>query len=153
MSPSGSAGPGFDPRRGCIFNLGARRGRDVHFLITRLYITGLDYIPNPSAVCMFVRRMGMLSLAAPLVLFEKSKLWAGTGFDLLPSFHHQPILHNTIIHYTNSYTYGHPNFNSLRYTIQILVPQVMWSAPMVRDLKINHTQSLLSSLRGTRSAK
>ena len=25
-----------------IFNLGARRGRDVHFLITRLYITGLD---------------------------------------------------------------------------------------------------------------
>ena len=25
-----------------IFNLGARRGVDVHFLITRLYITGLD---------------------------------------------------------------------------------------------------------------
>ena len=25
-----------------IFNLGARRGGDVHFLITRLYITGLD---------------------------------------------------------------------------------------------------------------
>ena len=24
------------------FNLGARRGRDVHFLIARLYITGLD---------------------------------------------------------------------------------------------------------------
>ena len=25
-----------------IFNLGARRGGDVHFPITRLYITGLD---------------------------------------------------------------------------------------------------------------
>ena len=25
-----------------IFNLGARRGGDVHFLIARLYITGLD---------------------------------------------------------------------------------------------------------------
>ena len=47
MSASGSAGPGFDPRRGSkfhlkIFNPGARRGGDVHFLIARLYITGLD---------------------------------------------------------------------------------------------------------------
>ena len=25
-----------------IFNLGARRGGDVHFIIARLYITGLD---------------------------------------------------------------------------------------------------------------
>ena len=25
-----------------IFNLGARRARDIHFLVTRLYITGLD---------------------------------------------------------------------------------------------------------------
>ena len=25
-----------------IFNLGARRGEDVHFLMARLYITGLD---------------------------------------------------------------------------------------------------------------
>ena len=49
MSASGSAGPGFDPRRGRvvnfhlkIFNSGARRGGDVHFLIARLYITVLD---------------------------------------------------------------------------------------------------------------
>ena len=48
MSASGSAGPGFNPRRGFenfnlkIFNLGARRGGDVHFLIARLYITVLD---------------------------------------------------------------------------------------------------------------
>ena len=37
--------------------------------------------------------MGTLSLAAPLVLFEKSMLWAGTGSHLLPSFHH-PTQHN-----------------------------------------------------------
>ena len=34
--------------------------------------------------------MGTLNLAAPLVLFEKSRLWAGTRFHLLPSFHHHP---------------------------------------------------------------
>ena len=47
MSASGSAGPGFDPGGVVnfhlkIFNLVARRGGDVHFLIARLYITGLD---------------------------------------------------------------------------------------------------------------
>ena len=47
MSVSGSAGPEFNPRQGTnfnlkIFNLGARRGGDVHFLIVRLYITGLN---------------------------------------------------------------------------------------------------------------
>ena len=47
MSASGAAGPGFDPWQGRefsfeIFNLGARMGGDVHLLISRLYITGLD---------------------------------------------------------------------------------------------------------------
>ena len=51
---------------------------------------------------------------APLVLFEKSRLWAGTGFHLLPSFHHHPTQHN--------YTYSHPNLNFLQYTIQLLRP-------------------------------
>ena len=45
MSVSGSAGPGSIPGGVVtfhlkIFNLGARRGGDVHFLIARLYITG-----------------------------------------------------------------------------------------------------------------
>ena len=46
MSASGSVGPGFDPG-GVVnfnlkfFNLGARRGGDVHFIIARLYITVL----------------------------------------------------------------------------------------------------------------
>ena len=30
-----------------IFNLGARKGGDVHFLIARLYITGLDKNSKP----------------------------------------------------------------------------------------------------------
>ena len=59
--------------------------------------------------------------------------------------------HTTQLHYTNRYTYSHPNLNFLQYTIQILVPQVIWSAPVVRDLKIYHTQRHLSALRGIRS--
>ena len=47
MCASGSAGLGFDPRQVSkfylkIFNLGARRGGDIHFLIARLYIAVLD---------------------------------------------------------------------------------------------------------------
>ena len=47
MSASGSAGPGFVPGGVVnfhlkIFNLGARSGGDVHFLITGLYIMGLN---------------------------------------------------------------------------------------------------------------
>ena len=60
--------------------------------------------------------------------------------------------HTTQLHYTNSYTYSHPNLNFLQYTIQILVPQVMWSAQVVRDSKIDHTQRHLYASRGTQSA-
>ena len=45
MSASGSAGPipgGVVNFHLKIFNLGVRRGEDVHFLIARVYITGLD---------------------------------------------------------------------------------------------------------------
>ena len=47
MSASDSAGPGSIPSGVVnfnlkIFSLGARRGGDVHFLIARLHITGLD---------------------------------------------------------------------------------------------------------------
>ena len=47
--------------------------------------------------------------------------------------------HTTQLHYTNSYTYNHPNLNFLPYTIQILIPHVMWSAQVVCDSKIDHT--------------
>ena len=61
---------------------------------------------------------------------------------------HLPLSsHTTQLHYTNSYTYSHPNLNFLqyRYTIQILFPHVMWSAQVVRDSKIDHTQCHLST--------
>ena len=47
--------------------------------------------------------------------------------------------HTTQLHYTNSYTYNHPNLNFLPYSIQILIPHVMWSAQAVHDLEIDHT--------------
>ena len=47
--------------------------------------------------------------------------------------------HTAQSHYINSYTYNHPNLNFLPYTIQMLVPHVMWSAQAVRDSKINYT--------------
>ena len=40
---------------------------------------------------------GTLSLMAPLVLFEKSRLCARTGFHLLPFFHH-PSLNTITLH-------------------------------------------------------
>ena len=67
-----------------ISNLGARRGGDVHFIIARLYITGLDSIPSPSAVCMLRSHIVLLIVirlldgdvkpGGPLLLFEKSRL-------------------------------------------------------------------------------
>ena len=59
--------------------------------------------------------------------------------------------HTTQLHYTNSYTYSHPILNFLQYTIQILVPHVMWSAQAVRYWKIDHTKRHLYALCGTRS--
>ena len=94
-----------------IFNLGARRGVYVHFLIARLYITVLDYIPNPSAFCMLRRHIVLLIAIRP------------SDGDVKPG--------GLLV--TNSYTYSHPNLNFLQYTIQILIPHVMWSAQAVRD--------------------
>ena len=42
--------------------------------------------------------------------------------------------------------YSHPNLNFLQYTVQILIPHVMWSAQAVRDSKMDHTQRHLSAL-------
>ena len=33
----------------------------------------------------------------------------------------------TQLQYTNSYIYSNPNLNFLKYTLQILIPHVMWS--------------------------
>ena len=60
--------------------------------------------------------------------------------------------HTTQLLYTNSYTYSYPKLNFLQYTIQILIPHEVWSAQVMRDSKIDHTQRHISVLRVTRSA-
>ena len=40
---------------------------------------------------------------------------------------------------TGNYISLDHNLNFLQYTIQILIPHVMWSAQAVRDSKIDHT--------------
>ena len=60
--------------------------------------------------------------------------------------------HTTQLRYTNSYTCSYPNLNFLQYTIQILIPHVMWFVQVVRASKIGHIQRHLSVMRGTRSA-
>ena len=88
---------------------------------------------------------GTLSLAAPLVLFESRHRVSPSPF--LSSSHTKQL------HYANSCTYSHPNLNFLEYTIQILIPHVMWSVQAVRELKIHHTQRHLSALSGIRSTQ
>ena len=69
---------------------------------------------------------------------------------------HSPFLSSssltTQLHYTNSYTYSHPNLNFLQYSIQIHIPHVMWSAQAVRDSKIDHTHRH-PSIRPARNSK
>ena len=57
----------------------------------------------------------------------------------LPSPFVSSSSHTTQLHYTKSYTYSHPKLSFVQYTIQILIPHVMWSAQVVHDLKIDHT--------------
>ena len=143
-----------------FFNLGARRGGDVQFLIARLYITGLEKIPDPSAVCMLRRHIvlliaicpsdGNVQPGGPLGTFREEQ--AMSWHQVSPSPFLSSSTHTTQLHFTNSYTYSHPNLNFLQYTIQILVPHAMWSAEAVHNLKIDHTQCHLSTLRRTRSA-
>ena len=88
--------------------------------------------------------MRTLSLAAPLVLFEKSRLWAGTRFHLLTSFHHHhhhhhPTLHSTItLTVTHTVTLTLTSYSTLYWYSSR--PTVMWPAQAVRELKIDHTQ-------------
>ena len=126
-----------------IFNLGARRGGDVHFLVTRLYVTSLDWISNPSAVWMLSRHIVLLIAIHPSDGEVKHGNPHGTFREEQAMSRHRvspsPFLssssHTTVLHYT----YSHPNINFLQYTIQILILHVMWSAQAVCDLKIDHT--------------
>ena len=53
--------------------------------------------------------------------------------------------HTTELHYTNSYTYNHSNLNFLKYTLQILIPHVMWS-----ENKLHSTPSIRLALNPKR---
>ena len=75
--------------------------------------------------------MGTLSLAAPLVLFEKSRLWAGTEFHLLPSFHHHPAQHNyTTQTVTHTVTLTSTSYNTVQldtlHTRNVVCPSGAW---------------------------
>ena len=85
---------------------------------------------------------GMLNLTVPLVLINKSRLRASTGFHLLPSLHHHPIYKTLTLQ--NNYTYSHPNLTYIKYRtqIQMHIPHVMWSGQEVHELKIDHTNTI-----------
>ena len=145
-----------------IFNLGARRGGDVHFLIARLYITSLNFISNPSTVYMLRRHIvllivirpsdGGVKLGGPLGAIREEQAMSRHRVSLFPLLSSSSSSsHTTQLHYTNSYTYSHPNINVLQY-YTILIPHVMWSAQKVRNSKTDHTERHLSALSGTRSA-
>ena len=64
------------------------------------------------------------------------------GYEPAPGFtFYLPFIiipHNTITLHKQLH-FSHPNLNFLQYSIQILVPYVMWSAQAVRVSKIDHT--------------
>ena len=88
--------------------------------------------------------MGTLNLAAPWCFSKRAGL---SRHRVSPSLFLSSSSHTTqTLHYTNRYTYSHPNLNFLQYTIQILVPHVTWSTQAVRDSEVDHTQRHLSAL-------
>ena len=121
---------------------------------------GTEPVSYSSSTCMLRRHIvllisirpsdGKVKPGGPLGAFQEEQ--AMSRHRVSPSPFFSSSSHTTQLHYTNTYTYSHPNPNFLQYTIQILVPHVMWSAQVVRDSKIDHTQRHLSALRGTRSA-
>ena len=94
-----------------IFNLGARRGGDVHFLIARLYITGLDLIPNPSTVFMLKKHIvlliaicpsdGDVKPGGPLGAFQEEQAMSRHWVSPSP-FHSLSSSHTTQLHNTSS---------------------------------------------------
>ena len=80
---------------------------------------------------------GEVKPVGPLGSFREQQAMSWQRVSLSPFL--SPSSHTAQLHYTSIYTYSHPNLNFLQYTIQILVPHVMWSAQAVRDSKIDHT--------------
>ena len=82
--------------------------------------------------------MGTLSLAAPLVLFEKSRLWAGTRFHFSLPFIIIP--HNTItlhkqLHIQSSLPQLSPvHYTDTRPTRNVICPSSAWSENRPRSM-------------------
>ena len=74
---------------------------------------------------------GDVKPSSPLGAFREEQAMSQHGVSSSPFL--SSSSRTTQLHYTNSYTYSHPNLNFLQYTIQILVPHVMWSAQAVHD--------------------
>ena len=81
---------------------------------------------------------GDIKHGGPLGAFREEQAMCWHRVSPSPFLSSSPHTTQTL-HYTNSYTYSHPNLNFLQYTMQILVPHVMWSAQAVRDSKIDHS--------------
>ena len=96
---------------------------------------------------------GDVKPGGPLSAFRKEHAISRHRVSPSPFLSSSSSSHTTQLHYTNSYTYSHPNLNFLEYTIQILVPHVglMWSAKAVCELK-NRPHST-PSIRLTRNPK
>ena len=76
---------------------------------------------------------GDVKPGGPLGAFREEHAMSQHRVSPSPFLSSSSSSHTLKLHYTDSYTYSHPNLNFLQYTIQILVPHVMWSAQAVRS--------------------
>ena len=67
-----------------------------------------------------------VKLLGPLGAFREEQAMSRHRVSPSPFLSSSSSFHTTQLHYTNSYTYSHPNLNFLQYTIQILIPHIMW---------------------------
>ena len=74
--------------------------------------------------------LGTLIMAVPLMLIERSRLCASTGFHLLPSLLHPT--YNTLTLQKQLHIQSH-NLISFSTQIQIHIPQVTWSAQELHE--------------------
>ena len=131
---------GFDPRRGSKFSFEKFQPRGQEDWRCKLsnrqivhHSPGLNSKPFRS---IYVEKAQLLiairpsdrdvKSGGPFGAFREER--AMSRYRVLPSPFLSSSSHTTQLHYTNSYTYSHPNLNFLMYTIQILTPHVIWSA-------------------------
>ena len=125
--------------RFCYSSCQIPTGGDVHFLIARLYITGLDEIPNPSAVYM-LRRHIVLLIAIHLFVGDVKPGGLLGAFREEQAMSRHRVSPSPFLSSSSSHTPRH-NYTSQTLThkvtltssstlgpIQILIPHVMWSA-------------------------